>query len=114
MKKNTMIIGIDGGATKISGGIVKQINETTFSLDGDVQTLAYSESPLNNRNFQPVDLNLQLAQKDNPILKTEEGKQGLAILESCENVITKLAKIFNGNKCLLGIGMPRLKSSHHG
>ena len=34
MKKKPTIIGIDGGATKISGGIVKQINETTFSLDG--------------------------------------------------------------------------------
>ena len=114
MKNNTIIIGIDGGATNISGGIVKQINETTFSLDGDVQTLAYSESLLNNRNFRPVDLNLQLAQKDNPILKTEEGKQGLAILESCENVITKLAKTNNGNKCFLGIGMPGLKSPEHG
>ena len=32
MKNNTAIIGIDGGATKISGGIVKKINKTTFSI----------------------------------------------------------------------------------
>ena len=51
MKKNTTAIGIDGGATKISGGIVKQLDENTFSIDGDVQTLTYSESPLNNRKF---------------------------------------------------------------
>ena len=70
--KDKIIIGIDGGATKISCGIVKQINETTFSLDGDAHSLTYSESPLNNRNFQPVKLDLQLAQKDNPILQTEE------------------------------------------
>ena len=114
MKKNTTTIGIDGGATKISGGIVKQINETIFSLDGDVQTLTYSESPLNNRNFQPVDLDLQLTQKDNPLLQTEEVKQGQTILECCESVITKLAKTNSGNKCLLGIGMPGIKSPDQG
>ena len=110
MKKNTTAIGIDGGATKISGGIVKQLDENTFSIDGDVQTLTYSESPLNNRNFQPVDLDLQLTQKDNPLLQTKEVKQGQTILECCESVITKLAKTNSGNKCLLGIGMPGLKS----
>ena len=41
MKKKPTIVGIDGGATKISGGIVKQINETTFSLDGVIKTLTY-------------------------------------------------------------------------
>jgi hypothetical protein len=110
MKKKATAIGIDGGATKISGGIVKQLNETTFSIDGDVQTLTYSESPLNNRNFQPVDLDLQLTQKDNPLLQTEEVKQGQTILECCESVINKLAKTNSGNKYLLGIGMPGLKS----
>ncbi len=110
MKKNATAIGIDGGATKISGGIVKQLNETTFSIDGDVETLTYSESPLNNRNFQPVDLDLQLTQKDNPLLQTEEAKQGQTILECCESVINKLAKTNSGNKYLLGIGMPGLKS----
>ena len=114
MKKNTTAIGIDGGATKISGGIVKQLDETTFSIDGDVQTLTYSESPLNNRNFQPVDLDLQLTQKDNPLLQTEEVKQGQTILECCESVITKLAKTNSGNKCLLGIGMPGIKSPDQG
>ena len=110
MKNNTAIIGIDGGATKISGGIVKKINKTTFSIDGDIKTLTYSESPLNNKNFHPIDLDQQLAQKDNPKMKIEEEKQGQAILDCCENVITKLAKTNNGNTCLLGIGMPGIKS----
>ena len=81
MKNNTAIIGIDGGATKISGGIVKKINKTTFSIDGDIKTLTYSESPLNNKNFHPIDLDQQLAQKDNPKMKIEEEKQGQAILD---------------------------------
>ena len=110
MKKKPTIVGIDGGATKISGGIVKQINETTFSLDGVIKTLTYSESTLNNRNFQPVDLGRQLSEKDNPKLRIEEEKQGLAILESCESVITELAKTNNLNKPMVGIGMPGLKS----
>ena len=114
MKKNTTAIGIDGGATKISGAIVKQLNESTFSIDGDVQTITYSESPLKNQNFQPVDLDLQLTQKDNPLLQTEEIKQGQTILECCEGIITKLAKTNNGNKYLLGIGMPGLKSPEQG
>ena len=66
---------------KITG---KKINKTTFSIDGDIKTLTYSESPLNNKNFHPIDLDQQLAQKDNPKMK----------IELIENEMKKLRKAF--------------------
>ncbi len=106
------IIGIDGGATKIAGAIIKQIDEKTFTIFGETCTTFHTENPLYDIHFQPVDLDIQTGEMDNPSLKISEERQGSAILENFENVITHVIEnLKDKKKSLIGIGIPGIKTT---
>ena len=45
------IIGIDGGATKVSGAIVERIDDQTFDLLKPIKKIQYSEDQSYNSDF---------------------------------------------------------------
>ncbi|MCK9244598.1 MAG: hypothetical protein M0P75_04955, partial [Candidatus Marinimicrobia bacterium] len=61
MQNDFLLIGIDGGATKVNGwSVVVEDNGKAFKLGNFNSIKSYSELPGYIRKFQPVDLNLQL------------------------------------------------------
>ena len=110
MNENRTIIGIDGGATKISGALIKQIDEKTFNIFRETCTTFHTENPLYDIHFQPVEVDIQNGEMDNPNLQISEEKQGLAILENFEKMITAIAGNLEGKKPWIGIGIPGIKS----
>jgi len=112
LNDNRIIIGIDGGATKISGALIKQIDENTFTIFGDTYTTFHTENPIYDLQFQSVELNIQNEDTNNPNLKISEEKQGLAILENFENLITDIIGHLKGKKPWIGIGIPGIKSKN--
>ncbi len=110
MKNKQLIIGIDGGATKVSGALLKQIDEYTFTLSGEPVTFFHTENPLFDLHYQPVDLTIQTEETDDPNLKISEEKQALAILQNYENLICEIIENIKNNNPLIGICIPGIKS----
>ena len=53
------VIGIDGGATKVSGGVVEKINANSFKLISSAVNIKYAEHPNFNADFSPLSLDSQ-------------------------------------------------------
>ena len=113
MKKLPTIIGIDGGASKVSAHIIEA------SEDGKIFTLGKENSVKKYRNyadfqtdFTPVDLPTQLEQiqNNNIELTPTEIKQSKAYYNAFNEVIFDLVKITKTENVLIGIGMPGIKT----
>ena len=104
---NYNLIGIDGGATKVSGAIIKQINQNSFDLASDVTTVLIKDCPFYSTDFKPVEIDaLQVS------LSNEEERQGIAYVEACEKVVTDLIEQNQIENPNIGIGMPGLKTDN--
>ncbi|MDD3806500.1 MAG: hypothetical protein PHE86_00500 [Candidatus Marinimicrobia bacterium] len=111
MRQDLLIIGIDGGATKVSAWTVDQQEDGTFELGNQNVQKQYSEYKYYDPNFKPVDLNIQLKEMETGIhLTPAENRQGLAYMYAAADVIIELAKTNPGKDVLIGIGMPGLKT----
>ena len=112
--KDMLLIGIDGGATKVSGWrvIVNEKNRT-FKLGNLSSSKSYHEIPAFVVDFEPVPIPDQLSQRDTGNIQPTdtEKKQEAAYVEACASVIEDLYKKNDGKKILMGIGMPGLKTS---
>ena len=53
------VICIDGGASKVAGSIVEQLDSVTFRLYGDIIENRYKDQEGFNHNFSSIDLDLQ-------------------------------------------------------
>lgn len=108
------LIGLDGGASKITGWIVR-IHSTsmTFDLDQHTVTKVYSDYNGFQSDFLPVDINIQLEEmSDSQIHLTEsEEIQGNIFSRACAAVIAELAALQEDQPLLAGIGFPGLKTS---
>lgn len=106
------IIGIDGGASKISGWQVLVDQETmTFSLSDNCITKEYRHCKGFDENFKPLSLNIQLEEMSGEKMLTDKEKsQGEVFMNACAELISEFHKKLNGRKLLVGIGMPGLKS----
>ena len=103
--KDVILLGIDGGATKISGWIVDKQKKGFSLTDINIQK-KYSEYSSYNGKFKPVDIKVQLTEMNTGInLTGDEKKQGLAYMNAASDVIINLAKYNPGVKLLIGIGM---------
>jgi len=103
------IIGIDGGATKVSAWEVEH-SDNTFSLGQAHYADQYVNDNFFNSGFSPVNIQKQLAEmNDNTVqLTSSEKDQGEAMVQTFANVIQH---IHSGKPVLLGIGMPGLKTN---
>lgn len=114
MEKQPLLIGIDGGATKVSTWEIVYNKQTeTFSLGKANATKSYREIEGYIPNFKPVSINIQLAERDLEINTTAEEKQQAAVyVEACALAIQELAHKCGISDVLLGIGMPGLKTNN--
>ena len=107
-EKEYIIIGIDGGGSKVSAGIIESKDISTFTIKSLSQQY-YNERSEFNSDFSPVAMDIQLneynTEKYN--VTNDEVLQGNAIIESFHNSIINL----NIDKpILMGIGMVGLKT----
>ena len=108
------LIGIDGGATKVSGWIIRLgKKDNDFTLSAAQALLSYDTLPGFSSDFKPLPVTVQLQQRaENSIVLTgEEIQQGQVFIEACVRVIISLAQKGNGKAVLVGIGMPGLKTA---
>ena len=71
------IIGIDGGATKVSGAQVIRIDDQTFELIKPIKEIQYKDHKSYDSNFAPFTLEEQLANKE--LTSTEQNQSQLYI-----------------------------------
>ena len=108
----TLLVGIDGGATKISGWTTEVNKDKTFML-GDINVVKeYREYSEYMPSFKPVNIQLQLGEMNEGEidLTVEEKLHGKSYMYAAADVIIELAKKVGAGRVLVGIGMPGLKS----
>lgn len=111
--KDILLIGIDGGATKVSGWqVIPHDDNRTFKLGNLSSSKSYKEIPGFLADFKPVAIPEQLSQRDagNIRLTSAEEQQEIVYVEACARVIEDLYEKNSGKKILAGIGMPGLKT----
>lgn len=107
-EKEYIIIGIDGGGSKVSAGIIESKDISTFTIKSLSQQY-YNERSEFNSDFSPVSMDIQLNEYNTEEynVTNDEVLQGKAIIESFHNSIINL----NIDKpILMGIGMVGLKT----
>ncbi len=109
--KDYALIGIDGGATKVSGWIVNiSDDKKNYTLSSLHATEPYAALDGYITDFAPVPVPDQIAERDKGQSKISENeqKQGNIYIESAVKTIAALT----GNKpVVIGIGMPGLKTA---
>ena len=111
---NTVIIGIDGGATKVSGWVIDYSEKTSLFHISDINVQKkYSDFPDYNPGYIPVDIKTQLDEMNSRVLLTkEEAKQGNVYMSAAAAVVIELIKKYPDKNALVGIGMPGLKTNN--
>ncbi|MEA1881770.1 MAG: hypothetical protein U9N31_05155 [Candidatus Marinimicrobia bacterium] len=99
------VIGIDGGATKVSGGIVEKINSNTFKLIDPAIDKKYGNHPNYDSDFSPLPLQAQT--KEN--ISSKEKQQGSVYIDCVLEVIRSLAE---SEPFRVAIAMPGIKSEN--
>ena len=69
------VIGIDGGATKVSAALVEKVDSKTFKIVGNIEELRYQDHESFDFEFDPCDFELQL--KNLPIDQNESKHRGI-------------------------------------
>lgn len=108
-----LIIGVDGGATKVSAWqVIFDDKRRVFSLGKINAEKKYGEIAGFIDGFKPVNIQTQLAERDaDNINPTADEKQQEAVyVEACALVIEEVAKLTGKQKVLVGLGMPGLKT----
>jgi len=111
--RDILLIGIDGGATKVSGWVINYQEQTKLFQLSDINLQKkYSDYPDFNPGYTPVDIKTQLDEMNKEIhLTNEEKKQGEVYMKTVADVIIGLLKKFSRKNALIGIGMPGLKTA---
>jgi hypothetical protein len=109
MKSDPRFIGLDGGASKVRGVVIKSLGSDTFIADSEAVTRSYSESKYYLPEFQPVNLTQQLEDFETGSINPtpDETRQETAIVQSFTAVIQRLAE---QHPVQIGIGLPGLKT----
>ena len=112
MQTEPLLIGIDGGATKVSAWeIVYNKSNSTFSLGKVNSTKSYRELNGYIPDFIPVDINTQLNERNSKIICNKEEQQQAAVyVEACSLAIHEIVKKTGRTTVMIGIGMPGLKT----
>jgi predicted NBD/HSP70 family sugar kinase len=110
----TVLIGIDGGATKVAAWqVVTEDCGQTFTLGDKPAIIGYHQLPNYNLDFTPLPLTKQLAEfQANKIkLTAQEIEQGEIYISACYQAVTALVNSVGTSSLLIGIGMPGLKTA---
>ena len=112
MNEDFLLIGIDGGATKVSGWSLNVEGENKFSLGEYNAILSYRDQDGYIEDFESVDIQKQLDEfQTDDIHPTDEEKQhGHTYIQAAAKVVKKLVEMSGINKVLIGEGMPGLKT----
>ena len=112
MSDNFLLIGIDGGATKVSAWSIDVEGEDKFSLGEYNAVLSYSDQEGYIEDFESVDIQKQLDEfQSGSIQPTAEEKQhGSTYIKAAAKVVIKLSEKSGMNRVLIGEGMPGLKT----
>jgi predicted NBD/HSP70 family sugar kinase len=114
MENRPLIIGIDGGASKVNAHIIE------VSEDGKSFTLGKENSEKEYHNyfdfqtdFKPISLPIQLEQikNNNIVLTPAEIKQSKAYNNAFSDAISNLVELTKAENVLIGIGMPGIKTA---
>ena len=114
MSENITIIGIDGGASKVSAHIVEVSEDgMSFTLGKDFSVKEYHNYPDFQHNFKPISLPVQFEQiqNNNIELTPAEIQQTKAYYDAFSDTISDLAKLTKSENVLIGIGMPGVKTA---
>ena len=111
--EDTLLIGTDGGATKVSGWIINYSDKTgLFQISETNVQKKYSDYSDYDPAYIPVDIKTQLNEMNSGIhLTNQEKQQGYVYMNAAADVIIELLRKYPGKKALVGIGMPGLKTS---
>jgi len=115
MSQKFCLIGIDGGATKVSGWVVNiEKDLLLFDLSNFHAVKKYSELEGFISNFIPVELPVQLEEMESNTFNLTESEiqQGKCYVQACADVIEALAIKTSYQPILVGIGMPGLKTAN--
>jgi len=112
MSDNFLLIGIDGGATKVSAWSIDVEGEDKFSLGEYNAVLSYSDQEGYIEDFESVDIQKQLDEfQSGSIQPTAEEKQhGSTYIKAAAKVVIQLSEKSGMNRVLIGEGMPGLKT----
>jgi len=113
MSDNFALIGVDGGATKVSAWEVQfDPRQNIFSMGKINAHKSYLNIPGYIKDFKPVDVPTQLQQRDIGSIQPSEDEiqQEAVYVEACALVIKEIAKQSDCDKVVVGIGMPGLKT----
>jgi len=114
MNGSPTIIGIDGGASKVSAHIVKVSKDgQSFTLGKQNSVKEYHNYPGFQTDFKPVNLPIQFEQiqNNNIVLTSSEIKQSKAYYNAFIDAITNLVELTKAENVLIGIGMPGIKTT---
>ena len=114
MSDNITIIGIDGGASKVSVHIIEvSENGKIFTLGKENSVKEYCNYADFQNDFTPVSLPTQLKQiQNNSIeLTPTEIKQSKTYYNAFSDAISDLLKLTKAENVLIGIGMPGIKTT---
>ena len=114
MKEKTLLLGIDGGATKVSGwNVIVNEKKNSFLLGEFSSNYSYSEIPGYISNFVPVEIPIQLNERDRNTytIGKEEKQQASVYIEACAQVIKSIVKQTGIKQVVVGLGMPGLKTN---
>jgi len=108
------IIGIDGGATKVSAWEIQYNPQTAkFALAENHSEIKYSTIPGWLEKFTPVDIKTQLSEKESQKIQatTDEEQQAAVYVEACAAAIEQITEKTANKNILIGLGMPGLKTA---
>ena len=109
---SNLFIGIDGGATIVSAGLVSKNENNIFSLDSEPVSVAIRDCPSFSFQFSPVSMDTQLDEHASNSLNLfiEEERQGIAYAQACESVLSQINAGTPLNDIPIGIGMTGIKT----
>ena len=113
LEDDILLIGIDGGATKVNGWSVNvKKRGAAFELGKINAVKSYRNIPGYIGNFQPVDLNRQLSewQAGQIALTEKEIVQSNCYIEAATACIREIIRLSHKKRLLIGIGMPGIKT----
>jgi len=107
-----LLIGVDGGATKVNCWSVDIDYSGKFSLGNLNESRSYADYSEYDPEFSPVDLQIQLDERSKGCIQPTEKEiqQAIAYTKACADSIIEVAGKSKKSHILVGVGMPGLKT----